>query len=201
MSRSTQTATSAADRPLRADARRNRDAVLATAAAAFAEHGVETSLEDIAKSTGVGIGTLYRHFPTREDLVYGVYRREVEQLSSSAPELAAELPPAQALREWMRRFVQYAATKRGLVGMLRSMMQTQAERFADIRTLVRDAAEMLLVAAAEAGEIRGDITADDLMRSMGGICMANDQTGPVENAERLVDLVFDGLRYGAPKAG
>lgn len=191
----------AADRPLRADARRNRDAVLATAAAAFAEHGVEASLEDIAKSTGVGIGTLYRHFPTREDLVYGVYRREVEQLSASAPELAAELPPAQALREWMRRFVQYAATKRGLVGMLRSMMQTQAERFADIRTLVRDAAEMLLVAAADAGEIRGDICADDLMRSMGGICMANDQTGPPENAERLVDLVFDGLRYGAPKAG
>ncbi|MDQ6659277.1 MAG: TetR/AcrR family transcriptional regulator [Actinomycetota bacterium] len=195
-----QTAT-AGDRPLRADARRNRDAVLATAAAAFADHGVEASLEDIAKSAGVGIGTLYRHFPTREDLVYGVYRREVEQLSASAPVLAAELPPAQALREWMRRFVQYAATKRGLVGMLRSMMQTQAERFADLRTLVRDAAQMLLIAAADAGEIRGDISAEDLMRSMGGICMASDQSGPPENAERLVDLVFDGLRYGAPKAG
>jgi len=185
-------------RPLRADARRNRDAVLAIAADAFSENGVEASLEDIARKAGVGIGTLYRHFPTREDLVFATYRREVELLSQSAPELAAQMSPSEALREWMRRFVRYAATKRGMVGMLRTMMQTRAELVAGTKDRIQGAAGLLLRSAADAGEIRGDITAEDLMRSMGGICMANDQAGPPENAARLVDLVFDGLRYGAP---
>lgn len=185
-------------RPMRADARRNRDGVLAIAAAAFAENGVDSSLEDIAKQAGVGIGTLYRHFPTREALVFAVYQREVQQLAESATTLAAELPPAEALREWMRRFVLYAATKRGLVGMLRTMMQTHTDLFVEIRASIRDAAELLLGKAAAAGEIRDDISAEDLTRSMGGICMANDQTGPPTYAGRLVDLVFDGLRYGAP---
>ncbi len=193
-----QPSTSAGQRPMRADARRNRDAVLAAAADAFAEHGVEASLEDVALKAGVGIGTLYRHFPTREDLVFATYQREVELLSQSAPELLAELPPADALREWMRRFVRYAATKRGMVGMLRTLMQTRAEMFADTKQLINGAAQQLLVAAAGAGGIRGDITSEELMRSMGGICMANDQSGPPDTASRLVDLVFDGLRYGAP---
>jgi AcrR family transcriptional regulator len=183
---------------MRADASRNREAIFAAAVEAFAARGVEASLEDIARRAGVGIGTLYRHFPTREALVFGTYNHEVELLSQSAPALAAELPADEALREWMRRFVRYAATKRGLVGMLRTMMQTDAELFAQTRKLVHDAAKMLLVAAADAGEIRDDISADDLMRSMGGICMANDQSGPPDGAARLVDLVFDGLRYGAP---
>lgn len=185
-------------RPMRADARRNRDAVFAAAAEAFAARGVEASLEDIARQAGVGIGTLYRHFPTREALVFGTYQHEVELLSQSAPELAAELPPAEALREWMRRFVRYAATKRGVVGMLKTMMETDAELFVQTRRLVHDAAEQLLVGAARAGEIRVDISADDLMRSIGGICMASDQSGRPDGAARLVDLVFDGLRYGAP---
>jgi AcrR family transcriptional regulator len=185
-------------RPMRADARRNRDAIFDAAVEVFGGRGVEASLEDIARRAGVGIGTLYRHFPTREALVFGIYNHEVELLSRSAPALAAELPADEALREWMRRFVRYAATKRGLVGMLRTMMQTDAELFAQTRKLIHAAAELLLVAAAEAGDIRDDISADDLMRSMGGICMANDQSGPPEGAARLVDLVFDGLRYGAP---
>lgn len=193
-----QPSVSVGQRPLRADARRNRDAVLAVAAEAFAERGVEASLEDVALKARVGIGTLYRHFPTREDLVFATYNREVELLSESAPALAAELPPAEALREWMRRFVRYAATKRGLIGMLKTMMETDADLFVQTRKLVHDAADRLLVGAAEAGEIRADITADDLMRSMGGICMASDHSGPPESASRLVDLVFDGLRYGAP---
>jgi len=194
----TEPASPADTRPLRADARRNRDAVVAIAADAFSENGIEASLEDIARKAGVGIGTLYRHFPTREDLVFATYRREVELLSQSAPELAAQMSPSEALREWMRRFVRYAATKRGMVGMLRTMMQTRAELFAGTKDRIQGAAGLLLRSAADAGEIRGDITAEDLMRSMGGICMANDQAGPPENAARLVDLVFDGLRYGAP---
>jgi AcrR family transcriptional regulator len=185
---------------MRADARRNRDAVLAAAADAFAAHGVEASLEDIARTAGVGVGTLYRHFPTREALVFGVYQREVEQLAVSAPELAATRDPADALREWMRRFVRYTGTKRGLIGMLKPLMQTESGLFDQTRAQINGAASMLLRSAAAAGEIRDDISSADLIRSMGGICMANDQIGSIDDAARLVDLVFDGLRYGAPAA-
>jgi AcrR family transcriptional regulator len=186
------------DRPLRADARRNRDAVLVAAAEAFAERGVEAPLEDIAKAAGVGVGTLYRHFPTREALVFGVYSREVEQLAASAPELVAELEPGEALREWMRRFVHYAATKRGLIGMLRTMMADDTDLFDRTKMQIRSAASGLLARAAEAGQIRADVDAEDLVRSMGGICMASGRDGASDCAGRLVDLVFDGLRYGAP---
>jgi AcrR family transcriptional regulator len=185
---------------MRADARRNRDAVLAAAADAFAAQGVEASLEDIARTAGVGVGTLYRHFPTREALVFGVYQREVEQLAAGATELAVTRAPADALREWMRRFVRYTATKRGLVGMMKSLMQTQSDLFVQTRAQINGAADGLLRSAAAAGEIREDISAVDLVRSMGGICMANDQVGTIDDAARLVDLVFDGLRYRAPSA-
>ncbi len=187
-------------RPLRADARRNRDAVLAAAAEAFASQGVEAPLEDIARAAGVGVGTLYRHFPTREALVFGVYAREVEQLAASAQQLSAELEPAQALREWMRRFVRYAATKRGLIGMLHTMMADRTELFDQTKAQISGAADHLLKRAAAAGQIRDDIAAEDLTRSMGGICMAGGPDGPPGCAGRLVDLVFDGLRYGAPAA-
>lgn len=189
-----------AQRPMRADARRNRDAVLTAAAAAFSAAGVDASLEDIARAAGVGVGTLYRHFPTREALVFGVYSREVELLADSAREYAAELPPAEALREWMRRFVQYAATKRGLVDMLHVMMRDDSEVFEQAKQQIREAATTLLDAAARAGAIRADMTAEDLTRSMGGICMASDPTAGPECASRLVDLVYDGLRFGASAA-
>ena len=188
------------DRPLRADARRNRDAVLVAAADAFAARGVEAPLEDIAKAAGVGVGTLYRHFPTREALVFGVYSREVEQLAASAPQLAAELEPGEALREWMRRFVHYAATKRGLIGMLRTMMADDTDLFDRTKMQIRSAASGLLERAAATGQIRDDVGAEDLVRSMGGICMASGPDGASDCAGRLVDLVFDGLRYGAPAA-
>lgn len=188
------------ERPLRADARRNRDAVLAAAAEAFATRGVEAPLEDIARAAGVGVGTLYRHFPTREALVFGVYSREVEQLAASAPELSAELEPAEALREWMRRFVHYAATKRGLIGMLRTMMADDTDLFDRTKAQIGAAAADLLARAAAAGQVRDDITAEDLVRSMGGICMASGRDGASDCAGRLVDLVFDGLRYGVPAA-
>ncbi len=186
------------DRPLRADARRNRESVLAAAATAFATDGVDASLEDIARAAGVGVGTLYRHFPTREALVLGVYSREVEQLAASARELAADLEPAEALRQWMRRFVQYAATKRGLIGLLRVMMHDESELFEQTKAQISEAAESLLRAAAASGDIRADITAGDLTRSIGGICMASDPTTGPEDPTRLVDLVYDGLRFGAP---
>jgi AcrR family transcriptional regulator len=184
-------------RPLRADARRNRDAVLVAATAAFAAEGVGASLEDIARRAGVGVGTLYRHFPTREALVLGVYEREVESLAASADDLAATLEPAAALREWMRRFVRYAATKRGLVGMLRTMVQDDSELFDRAKSQIAAAARKLLGAAVDAGQIRADVTAEDLTRSMSGICMVSGRADEPDCAGRLIDIVYDGLRYGA----
>lgn len=186
------------DRPLRADARRNRDAVLAAAAEAFAAAGVQAPLEDIARAAGVGVGTLYRHFPTREALVFGVYSREVEQLAASAAVLAADREPAEALREWMRRFVRYAATKRGLVGMLHTMVQDDTELFDRAKEQIAAAAGMLLRAAVDAGQIRADVSAEDLTRSMSGICMVGGRAGEPDCAGRLIDIVYDGLRFGAP---
>ena len=100
---------------MRADARRNREAILTAATDMFSAHGANAPLEDVARQAGVGIGTLYRHFPTREDLVFAVYKREVDRLCAAVPELLAEYDAATATREWMLRFVDYAATKRGLV--------------------------------------------------------------------------------------
>lgn len=190
-------AAGAGGKPLRADARRNRDAVLAVAAEEFSRHGVEASLEDIARQAGVGIGTLYRHFPTREDLVFGVYRREVERLCEAVDELSADHPPDEALRLWMERFVDYAATKRGMIGLLRTMMQdSRIELFRDLKQGINTAAGTLLTRAAEAGLIRNDVTSDELMRGLGGICMAND-ADTSDTALRLVSIVFDGMRFGA----
>lgn len=184
-------------KPLRADARRNREAVLAAAAEAFSRHGVEASLEEIARQAGVGIGTLYRHFATREDLVLDVYRREVERLCEAAQELSAAHPPDEALRLWMERFVGYAAAKRGMVGLLRTMMNDhRVELMRDLKGDIHVAVGTLLGRAADAGLIRTDVTSDDLLRGLGGICMAND-TGPSDTALRLVSIVFDGMRYGA----
>lgn len=194
---STDMAAGVGGKPLRADARRNREAVLVAAAEAFSERGVEASLEDIARRAGVGIGTLYRHFPTREDLVFEVYRREVERLCEAVEDLSAAHPPDEALRLWMERFVSYAAAKRGMVGLLRTMMQDErVELLRGLKGDIHDAAGTLLDRAAHAGLIRADMSSDDLLRGLGGICMAND-TGPSDTALRLVSIIFDGMRYGA----
>ncbi|WP_196073074.1 TetR/AcrR family transcriptional regulator [Nakamurella alba] len=187
-------------KPLRADARRNRDKVLAAAATAFTANGVDVSLEDIARQAGVGIGTLYRHFPTREALVLGVYRQQIDELDATSLRLLDELPPGEALREWMHAFVNYAAVKRGMVGLLKSMMETDSELFVDAKATLHAAANRLLNAARESGEIRPDFGGfgpPELLRAMGGVCMATDQpaAGPV--AVALIDLIYDGLRYRA----
>src|SRR6476660_4822006 len=134
-------------RRLRADARRNRDRLIAAAAAAFAEHGVNASLEDIARRAGVGIGTLYRHFPTREHLVEVVYRREVEGLVAAADELARDHAPDAALERWMQRFVDYIATKRGLAASLRILLSTNSTLFSDSSGKVSLALRRLVEAA------------------------------------------------------
>jgi AcrR family transcriptional regulator len=188
-------------RPQRADARRNRDLLLATAADLFEERGVEGApLEELARRAHVGIGTLYRHFPNRDALVEAVYRREVELLCDSVPELLRDNPPDVALESWMHSFATYAARKRGLAVALRSMLGSNAELFADSRQRIHTAINTLVHAAVAAGTIRADVAPLDLLQAMGGICMAAESPGWGERTGQFVTLLMDGLRYRAPAA-
>ena len=135
--------------------------------------------------------------PTREALVFGVYRDQIEFLHARSLELAASQPPDAALHAWMRSFVAYAAVKRGMIALLKSMMQTNGTVFEDTRRLVNSAAQLLLDNAIAAGTIRTGIGAPELLRALGGICMATDEPGVDATAVALVDIVFDGLRFGA----
>lgn len=186
-------------KPLRADARRNYEALVETAAAAFSESGVEAPLEEIAKRAGVGIGTLYRHFPTRPDLILAVYEREVQQLCDAAPVLLADHPgaPDVALSDWMQRFVDYVAAKRGLAAALRTQRETDHEHFAALQVRIRAALGSLVEAAAAEGYVRADVDVADLLRAVGGVCMATDD-GWQDRTRRLIALLLDGLKYGAP---
>lgn len=180
--------------PLRADARRNREKLVETAAAAFADSGVEASLEDIARRAGVGIGTLYRHFPTREHLVEVVYRRELEGLAAAAQELAAEKRPDVALEEWMRRFVDYIAAKRGMANSLKILVASNASLFAEGSGVLRTAADSLLTSAAEQGFIRRDIDTTDLLHALSSIYSLPSTSEWRERSDRLIGLLMDGLK-------
>jgi len=188
---------SCAGRRLRADAQRNREALLQNAIAAFTEHGVDTSLEEIARRTGVGIGTLYRHFPNREALVEAAYRHGVEQLCAVATQLLATNPPDVALEKWMLHFVGYVATKRGLATVLKTTSDSHADLFVYVHGLIENSMNTLVHAAAEAGTIRDDANGSDLIRALGGICMVSDTPEAQERSRRLVSLLMDGMRYRA----
>jgi AcrR family transcriptional regulator len=186
-----------APKPLRADAQRNRDRLVEVAAQMFASDGVDASLEEIAKRAGVGIGTLYRHFPTREHLVEVVYRREVEGLCHAAEDLAREHPADVALELWMQRFVDYIATKRGLATSLRLLLTANSTLFSDTSGRVSSAMRSLVEAAAASGKIRADVDASDVMHALGGIYSAPNTPDWRERSGRLVKLLMDGLRFGA----
>jgi AcrR family transcriptional regulator len=188
----------AAERPLRADARRNRDLILQAAATAFGEQGETASLEDIARHAGVGIGTLYRHFPSREALLEAVYRHQVDQLYDAAPELLATMPPDAALNEWCRLFVAYAATKKGWAGALKAALGPGAEVFATSRERLLAALDGLIDANIQAGLMRSDVGADDVLRAIGALCHTVETPDWQEATTRLAGLFLDGLRYGAP---
>ena len=188
-------------RALRADAQRNRDALLAAATAAFAEKGTETSLEDIAKRAGVGIGTLYRHFPTRDDLVVAAYRKGVEDACDDASRLLADEPADTALLQWMTSFVDYVASKKGLAGTLKQASDgSHHELFAAMRAKMLASLELMINAAIVDGSIRSDVEPADLLRTLSGVCMMSDQPEWKQQARRMVALLMDGLRYGAPVA-
>jgi AcrR family transcriptional regulator len=185
-------------RAQRADACRNRERVLAVAAEAFGTWGVDASLENIAKSADVGIGTLYRHFPTRGDLVEAVYRHNVDLLCTGADELRASLPPDEALAEWMQRFVAYVATKKGLATYLKSVVAADSDLFESTHARVHETIGTLVEAAVSAGRIRPGVDGMDLLRALSGVCLMADQPGGPEQGAKVATLLMDGLRYGAP---
>jgi AcrR family transcriptional regulator len=162
----------------------------------FAEKGVDAPLDEIARRANVGIGTLYRHFPTRDALIEAVYRRELDLLCDGVDELRAANPTDVALATWMRRFVEYVAKKRGMAMALKAVLGADSELFAYSHARIRVALGALVDAAVAARTIRADVEAEDLLRAMSGICMASDAPGWSDRTARLVDLLMDGLRYG-----
>jgi len=179
---------------LRADALRNRLKLIEVAAGAFAERGADASLEEIARQAGVGIGTLYRHFPTREHLVEAVYRRELELLAIAATELMAEKAPDIALEEWMHRFVSYMAAKRGMASSLKLLFTSNAALFTEGSTLMNATFDELLRKAVQAGTIKNDIETSDVLYTLFGIYSIPDTPDWRERAHRIVRLIMDGLR-------
>ena len=185
-------------KPLRADAQRNRDRLLAVAVGAFSEDGPDVTLESIARDAGVGIGTLYRHFPTREALVEAVYRNELARLCDAAADLLRAGPPDQATRAWMDRFIDYMITKRGMADALRALIASGGDPFAQSRGRLLGAITMLLAAGAAAGTIRGDVEPGDVLASLSGVSLAAGEPAQRDQARRMLDLLMDGLRYRPP---
>jgi AcrR family transcriptional regulator len=178
----------------RADAIRNRERVLEAAKTVFSQGGPEASLEAVARQARVGIGTLYRHFPTREALYEAVYRHEVDQLVALAKDLEAEKPPTEALRRWLQAGVEFMATKKGMAAALAMATQGSPDLVAySLDRLTRAVGELLHRAAA-AGEIRADIDPEDLLRALVGMCYAYDGTAWQPKVLRLIDVFVDGLR-------
>src|SRR5579872_4677556 len=178
----------------RADAVRNRERVLEAAKAVFSAGGAEASLEAVARHAGVGIGTLYRHFPTREALFEAVYRREVEQLGDLAEQLKKEADPVDALRQWMHANVQLVATKKGMLAALEIAVHGSPELYAYTFDKLTKAVGALLDRAIAAGEIRDDISAEDFLRALIGMCYSYDRPGWQSAVFRLIDVFVNGLR-------
>jgi AcrR family transcriptional regulator len=178
----------------RADAVRNRERVLEAAKVVFGAGGEEASLDAVARAAGVGIGTLYRHFPTREALFEAVYRREVQQLADLAEQLKQETQPIDALRHWMRSNVRFVATKKGMSAALALAAYKNSELFSYSFDRLTRAVGGLLDRAIAAGEIRDDISPEDLLRALVGMCYMHDQPGWQTSVLRLVDVFIDGLR-------
>jgi AcrR family transcriptional regulator len=184
-------------RPQRADAARNREKLIAAAREAFAEGGTSTSLEDIARRAGVGIGTLYRHFPSRQALLEAVYVGEVQAICRSAGDLA-ELAPWDALVGWIHRFVAFLATKQALAQDLLNYVDRDADLFRDCRVALFAAGEPLLARAQEAGVVRTDTDLTDVLQLVGGI--AKIPSMEEKEIEHILDIALDGLRYRPPES-
>jgi AcrR family transcriptional regulator len=176
----------------RADAERNRRLLLEAAKEAFATSGADASLEDIARRAGVGIGTLYRHFPTRDALLADVYRHVLKQLADAAPRLLETQPPLEALRNWMTLFVDYAATKKVIAPALQRMTGGTSELYATSGAQIKGAMSLLVSRAVDNGDIRLDIDPLDLLRAVMGV--ADAHPGWQNTARRLIDIMLQGMK-------
>ncbi|MFD7864953.1 TetR/AcrR family transcriptional regulator [Streptomyces sp. NPDC059783] len=182
-------------RPMRADARRNYDRLLTEARAAFAEHGTDASLEDVARRAGVGIGTLYRHFPTRHALMSAVFQEAVAALIDRSRELAAAERPCAALVEWLGAIITHAGEYRGLAQALISTCRDENSALSRCNVPLREAGAVLLSRAQDAGSVRADVSIDDLMQLTNAIALAAEQSpDDPALAERLLTLTLLGLR-------
>ncbi|CAN5339122.1 TetR/AcrR family transcriptional regulator [soil metagenome] len=181
----------------RADSLRNRDLLLTAAKTAFGESGADTPLEDIARRAGVGIGTLYRHFPTREALVAAVYEREIQQLAASADALLAQRGAGEALDAWLNLLIDYMATKRIVGPALRADPGEGSKLYANAGATILPPLQRLTQAAHAAGEIRPDIGFEDILRMMSGLSQGYEQPGWDVGARRLLGVMMAGLRVGS----
>lgn len=180
------------ERPLRADAQRNRDLLLAAARVAFTEHGSGASLEDIARRAGVGVGTLYRHFPNRQSLIEAVYVEEVEALCRSAADTAG-LSSWDALAQWLNRFVDYVATKKALLEEMMATIGQDAQVFRTCHDAIFAAGGPLLDRAMADGAVRPDAEFIDVIRMVSGVTMIRNASP--DDVRRVLSLAMDGLRY------
>ena len=185
-----------APRRLRADAQRNIDSLLETAKTVFGTSGVDAPAKQIADLAGVGVGTLYRHFPQRSDLVKAVFQREVDACANAATTLAAAHEPGAALAKWLHRYTEFLATKRGLAAALHSGDPAYCALPAYFMQRLGPALGSLLEAATASGEIRGGISAKDILHAVANLCVPVPGEG-VAYSQRMVALLIDGLRYGA----
>jgi AcrR family transcriptional regulator len=182
-----------APRKVRADAQRNLDALLEAAKAVFNSSGVDAPVREIAARAGVGVATVYRHFPQRSNLVAAVFRREIDAVAAAGAVLSAKHDPLEALAAWLRRFTRFVATKRGLAAALHSGDPAFATMPAYFEEHVGPALQALLASAADAGQIRSDVEPMDLLRAVSNLCVSTDEA----HSQRMVGLLLDGLRFGA----
>jgi AcrR family transcriptional regulator len=185
---------SSASRKPRTDAQRNRERILEVAKEAFTRFGANTSLDDVAKEAGVGAGTLYRHFPTRDALIEAVYRTEVEKLAAAQQKFAEAMPPIEALRAWMLLFVDYIATKQIIAPALNTFVGGPSKLYEGSRAQIQGAIDALVKRAIKSGDIRKDLDPFDLLRALVGV--SNVATSPdwQQSAKRLVDILITGSR-------
>jgi AcrR family transcriptional regulator len=182
-------------KPLRADARRNRDRLLASASRLFVEQGLDATVDMIAKDAGVGMGTLYRHFPTREALIEAAYRTQLDAVCDAAAELVDSVGAEEALRAWMDRFLDYVTTKMGMKDALHAVVSSGGDPFAHSRQRLLDALATLLAATGGAGVTRTDVSTEDVLLSLSGVALAAGAPERREQAGRMLDLLLDGLRF------
>ena len=187
------------ERPKRADARRNRELLIEAARTVFSTQGAGAPMEAIAKQAGVGVGTLYRHFPNRLDLVEAVYESDVQELAATARRVVAELEPGAAVDAFFDAFVRYAQTKQALLGELQQSFEKHPDLRSRCREQIESSFDMVIERAKQAGAIRNDISGSDVMQLTAPVC--TNSSISAEQSQRLIGMILDGLRAGATQPG